>query len=152
MPLLVSITVNFTTTVLHYNILHMCSNVQMSTNAQMCTDCTQLCSFLPWSVCQGQSVLFCNALIHCTGALHCWCTDALFWSLNQYVLLLHKDPKDKAWQSATNIQIPKKIMKQMKIQFQNQNTNTGRKQILIHRGLVAVMEALASGVLILGRL
>ena len=79
------------------NAMHRCI-ATYCTCVQMFTHCTHLCacSFLPWSVCRGQSVLFCTAPIHCTDELYLHS-----WSANSTEC---QHTSTTAGQSATNTQ------------------------------------------------
>ena len=83
---------------MHLCIATYCTCVQISTCVQMFTHCTHLCacSFLPRSVCRGQSVLFCTAPIHCTDELYLHS-----WSANSTEC---QHTSTTAGQSATNTQ------------------------------------------------
>ena len=80
------------------SIATYCTCVQISTCVQMFTHCTHLCacSFLPRSVCRGQSVLFCTVPIHCTDELYLHS-----WSANSTEC---QHTSTTAGQSATNTQ------------------------------------------------
>ena len=80
-----------------HNAMHLCI-ATYCTCVQMFTHCTHLCacSFLPRSVCRGQSVLFCTAPIHCTDELYLHS-----WSANSTEC---QHTSTTAGQSATNTQ------------------------------------------------